>query len=66
MDIEDLKKHRKQNFAVKINEVPGGSFYDDEKTLYVTHNGNQWSLISLTKPEALEVIKVLSKWVEEQ
>ena len=69
MDIDygNLREYREQKFEAKIEEVHGGSLYPagEEKCISVTHNGNQWQSIALTKKEAKILQKVISEWVED-
>ncbi len=65
-EIEQLIDYRLKHFAVEINEVCGGSFIKEEKSLSVTHNGNTWASIALTKQEAEQVIKALQKWLRRE
>ena len=66
MDDNEMRKYRKEHFAVEITEVHGGSLYKDEKALSVTHNGNQWLSISLTRKEAILVMCKLKMWLNER
>ena len=63
--LEQMIAYRKKHFAVEITEVRGGSDYKDEKLLSITHNGNQWTSISLIKQEARQVIEELQEWLRE-
>ena len=64
-NYDDLREDRKKGFAVMVGEVHGGSLYPEgeEFNLSVTHNGDQWTSISLTKSEAHKVIKALNDWL---
>ena len=57
---DDLREYRKNNFACKVKPARH-SIELKEYTLSVTHNGAQWSSISLTPREIEIVIEMLNK-----
>lgn len=54
----DLAAHRRKHFAVKITKARFPS-EAGELSLSVTHNGSQWTSISLNRDEILRVIVAL-------
>lgn len=58
-DLKALLEYRKRNFAVKI-EPSRHADEQGEIVLSVTHNGYQWTSISLLKSEIPQVVKALT------
>lgn len=58
-------QRRINNFKAKLTTA-----YDtdavEEKTLSITHNGQQWSSTDLNKWEAEQIIRLLKAWVGEE
>lgn len=61
MDIEDTKrmrKYREEKFMVEVGKSHR-EMYEDEIALSVTHNGSQWTSITLLPKELIEVVRKL-------
>jgi 16S rRNA C1402 (ribose-2'-O) methylase RsmI len=50
------KKFRKQNFQARFEK---DEWHKGEFVLSITHNGNQWQGLNLTKDEALKVANAI-------
>lgn len=62
---EDLRSYRRRkSFDLELTPLNDGE--PDEITISITHNGRQWSSISLTPIERLKVIKSLLEFEEEK
>ncbi len=61
----ELINHRIKNFNCRI-EPCRHPIVENELNLSVTHNGKQWSTISLTPDEAKTVIMRLKEYLEEK
>lgn len=58
-DIERLWKYQDKNFGIKIENCKEGR--PTEKYITVTNNGRQYSGFSVTKIEAIKVIRKIMK-----
>ena len=64
-----LKQYRENRFDVAIEPVIDSIYdedFDFEFKLSITHNGYQWNVVSLTKPEMRRVIFELRKVLHEE
>jgi len=52
---EEMKQHREKSFAVR-EEIEHNKLSSDQKILSITHNGYQWSSMSMTESEAIKII----------
>lgn len=57
----DLRKYREQKAVVKVERVESWMYPDDDEfQIRVTHNGYQWSSLTVSRKEAYELIGQLS------
>jgi len=60
INLKGMREFRDKHFKVKVKKSDHG-LYKDEKTISVTHNGYQWTSISVNEREAILLINELDK-----
>lgn len=64
-DLEQKREYRAKDFDVKVEKLNKRDqwLYDDELSIQTTHNGRQWTNITVTPEEANRLMAKLSEYL---